>query len=160
MIKILRYSFHDLSRSQWSYFYFLFYLIVGSLLLFLNNDLSKAIITLVNIIIILTPLIGTLFGVMYFYHSKEFTELLLAQPIKHSTIFLGQYLGLSLSLSASFLLGLGVPFLFYGVFMSASILDFVSLLISGVFLTFIFVGIAFNIAISNENYKIILKQNK
>ena len=151
MHKILHYSFSDLRRSQWSYFYFAFYLIISTSLLFLTSDLSKAVITLINIIIVLTPLIGTVFGVMYFYNSREFTELLLAQPIKHSTIFLGQYLGLSMSLSLSFLLGLGLPFIFYGIFQSSVIWDFIMLLISGVFLNFIFVALAFNIALSNEN---------
>ena len=93
MFKILKYSFYDLMRSRWSYVYFLFYLLLGFVLLFLNNDLSKAVITLMNIIIILVPLIATIFGVMYFYNSREFTELLLAQPLKRSSIFLGQYLG-------------------------------------------------------------------
>ena len=151
MIKILRYSFSDLTRSRWNYFYFSFYLLIGSTLLFLTNDLSKAIITLINIVIVLTPLIGTLFGIMYFYNSKEFTELLLAQPIKRSTIFLGQYLGLSLSLSASFVLGLGIPFLLYGVILSSEISNFIMLIVSGAFLTFIFVSLAFNIALNNEN---------
>ena len=77
MLKILKYSFYDLSRSLWSYVYFFFYLLLGVVLLFLNNDLSNAVITLMNVIIILVPLIGTIFGVMYFYNSREFTELLL-----------------------------------------------------------------------------------
>jgi Cu-processing system permease protein len=120
-------------------------------LLFLNNDTSKAVITLMNIIVILTPLIGTIFGVMYYYNSREFTELLLAQPLKRSTIFLGQYIGVSISLSLSLVLGLGIPFLAYGFTQSSAIFDFVSLLLVGVFLTFIFVALAFNIALSNEN---------
>ncbi|MDH3796207.1 MAG: ABC transporter permease, partial [Flavobacteriaceae bacterium] len=66
MLKILKYSFYDLMRSKWSYFYFLFYLLLGFLLLFLNNDVSKGIITLLNIIVVLVPLIGTIFGIMYF----------------------------------------------------------------------------------------------
>ena len=138
-------------RSRWSYVYFLFYLFLGIILLFLNNDLSKAIITLMNVIIILVPLIGTIFGVMYYYNSKEFTELLLAQPLKRSHIFLGQYLGVALSLSISLILGLGIPFIFYGLFKSNVIWDFSSLLITGTFLTLIFTALAFNIALSNEN---------
>lgn len=138
-------------RSRWSYVYFLFYLLIGFVLLFLNNDTSKAVITLMNIIVILTPLIGTIFGVMYYYNSREFTELLLAQPLKRSTIFLGQYIGVSISLSLSLVLGLGIPFLAYGVTQSGAIFDFVSLLFAGMFLTFIFVALAFNIALSNEN---------
>jgi len=151
MLKILKYSFYDLMRSRWSYVYFAFYLFLGIILLFLNNDLSKAVITLMNIIIVLVPLIGTIFGVMYYYNSKEFTELLLAQPLKRSTIFLGQYLGVAISLSMSLILGLGLPFVFYGLFNSNAIWDFSLLLITGAFLTFIFTALAFNIALSNEN---------
>lgn len=138
-------------RSRWSYVYFLFYLALGFVLLFLNNDLSKAVITLMNVIIVLVPLIGTIFGVMYFYNSKEFTELLLAQPLKRSSIFLGQYFGVATSLTMSLVLGLGIPFLLYGLFMSDAIWDFSLLLVTGAFLTFIFTALAFNIALSNEN---------
>ena len=151
MLKVSKYSFYDLGRSRWSYIYFLFYLALGLVLLFLNHDLSKAVITLMNVIIVLVPLIGTIFGVMYYYNSKEFTELLLAQPIKRRDIFLGQYLGISISLSLSLLLGIGIPFVIYGLFNSTAIWDFSLLLISGVFLTFIFVALAFNISLSNEN---------
>lgn len=151
MLKILKYSFYDLMRSRWSYVYFAFYLLLGIVLLFLNNDLSKAVITLMNIIIVLVPLIGTIFGVMYYYNSKEFTELLLAQPLKRTTIFFGQYLGVALSLCMSLILGLGLPFVFYGLFISNAIWDFSLLLITGAFLTFIFTALAFNIALSNEN---------
>lgn len=151
MLKILKYSFYDLMRSRWSYVYFAFYLLLGIVLLFLNNDLPKAVITLMNVIIVLVPLIGTIFGVMYYYNSKEFTELLLAQPLKRSSIFLGQYLGVAISLSMSLILGLGLPFVFYGLFMSDAIWDFSLLLITGTFLTFIFTALAFNIALSNEN---------
>jgi len=138
-------------RSRWSYVYFLFYLLLGVVLLFLNNDLSKAVITLMNVIIILVPLIGTIFGVMYYYNSREFTELLLAQPVKRSSIFLGQYFGVATSLSMSLVIGLGMPFVFYGIFNSSAIWDFSLLLVTGAFLTFIFTALAFVIALSNEN---------
>jgi Cu-processing system permease protein len=151
MLKILKYSFYDLMRSRWSYVYFLFYLLLGLALLFLNQDLSKAVITLMNIIIILVPLIATIFGVMYFYNSREFTELLLAQPLKRSSIFLGQFFGVAGSLTLSLVLGLGLPFALYGLFKSEVILNFSLLILTGAFLTFIFTGLAFNIALSNEN---------
>ncbi|HAV24566.1 MAG TPA: ABC transporter permease [Bacteroidetes bacterium] len=151
MLKIFKYIFFDLVRSRWTYAYFLFYLALGFVMLFLSNDVSKAIITLMNVIVVLTPLVGTIFGVMHYYNSREFTELLLAQPMKRSTIFIGQYIGLSLSLALSLLLGLGIPFLFYGLLRSSAIWDFGSLLVAGAFLTFIFVALAYIIAISNEN---------
>ncbi len=151
MFIILKYVVFDLLRSRWSLVYLLFYLLLGFVLLFLNNNLSNAVITLLNIVLVLTPLIGTIFGVMYYYDSKEFAQLILAQPIKASNLFIGQFLGLSLSLSISLTLGLGIPFLFYGLFGSAAIWNFLTLIIVGVILTFIFVGLAFMIAISNEN---------
>lgn len=151
MFKILKYSFYDLMRSRWSYVYFIFYLALGLVLLFLNNDLSKAVITLMNVIIVLVPLIGTIFGVMYFYNSREFTQLLLAQPLKRSQIFLGQYFGVAGSLCLSLVLGLGIPFAVYGLFRSNAIWDFGLLLVTGSFLTLIFTGLAFNIALANSN---------
>jgi len=151
MLKILKYGFFDLMRSRWSYIYFLFYLSLGFILLFLNQDVSKAVITLLNIILVLTPLIGTLFGVMYYYNSREFTELLLAQPIKRRNIFLGQYLGIALSLSLSLVLGLGIPFLAYGLFQSSEIFNFFTLILIGAMLTFIFVALAFGLALIFED---------
>jgi len=151
MIKILKYSFYDLMRSRWSYVYFFFYLVLGFVLLFLNNDVSKAVITLMNIVIVLTPLIATIFGVMYYYNSREFTELLLAQPMKRKQIFIGQYLGVAISLSLSLVLGLGIPFMAYVLFQSAAIFDFILLIVVGAFLNFIFVALSYNIALSNEN---------
>lgn len=151
MLKILKYSFFDLTRSKWSYVYFFFYLVTASGLLFLSGEMSKVIVSLMNIILILVPLIASIFGVMYFYNSREFTELLLAQPIKRTNIFLGQYIGLSVSLTSSFLLGVGIPFIVYGIFQSAEILNFLILLVTGTFLTFIFSALSFLIALKNEN---------
>lgn len=151
MLKILKYSFYDLIRSSWTYVYLMFYFLLGVTLLFLNPSLSKAIITLMNVIILLVPLIGTIFGVMYYYSSKEFITLLLALPVKRSSIFLGQYLGVAISLSLSLILGLGIPFAIYGLFQSGAIWEFGQLLLLGTFLSFIFSGISYNVALNNEN---------
>ncbi|MEP2936119.1 MAG: ABC transporter permease [Gilvibacter sp.] len=151
MFKIIKYSFYDLMRSRWSYAYLLFYLLLSFVLLFLNSELSKAIITLMNVITVLVPLIGTIFGIMYYYDSREFTQLLLAQPVKRTTIFIGQYLGVAISLSMSLLIGMGIPFIIYGLFGSSVIWDFSLLLVTGVFLTFIFTALSFYIGLCNEN---------
>lgn len=79
MLKVWQYSMHDLIRSRWTYIYFLFYLTTTMGLLHISNTVSMAIVSLVNIITILIPLIGTIFGAIYFYNSREFIELLLAQ---------------------------------------------------------------------------------
>lgn len=151
MFKILKYTLFDLLRSRWSYLYFGFYLVFSGALLFLSGDVSKVVISLMNVILILCPLIATMFGVMYYYNSREFIELLLAQPVRRTDIFWGQYLGLALSLSLSLLLGIGLPFLFYGIFASGEIWNFFILILDGVLLSFIFSGLAFLIALRNEN---------
>ena len=51
----------------------------------------------------------------------------------------------------SLILGLGIPFVFYGLFESSAIWNFSLLIITGTFLTLIFTALAFNIALSNEN---------
>ena len=138
-------------RSRWLIIYAMFFLIAGYIILYLGSDISKGIASIMNLTLILTPLMGTLFGVINFYNSREFIELLLAQPIPRKKIFLGLYLGFSISLSLAFMVGLGVPFLSYGLWFSGEITNFISLLLSGIFLTFIFSAFAFLIAIYNEN---------
>ena len=48
LYKIVRYVIRDLLRSRWTYVYFAFYYLLGMVLLFINRDLSKAVITLMN----------------------------------------------------------------------------------------------------------------
>lgn len=151
MRKVLKYSFFDLVRSRWIYGYFLFYFIATWGLLYFSNDIARTVISLMNVVLILTPLIGIIFGALYFYNSKEFDELLLALPLKRKSIFLGKYLGLSLSLSLSFLLGVGIPFILNGAFYSAQFSTILLMLISGLMLTLIFTGIAFLVCIRFEN---------
>lgn len=149
--KIFKYSFFDLLRSRWSIIYFVAYLVISFTLLYLGNDLAKGIISLMNIVIILTPLISLMLGVIYFYNSREFIELLLAQPIKRSSIFLGQFFGMTSALSLSLLLGMGLPFLFYGIIVSAEVFNFLVLILIGLVLTLVFTALAFWIALKHEN---------
>ena len=125
MFKILKYCLSDLMRSHWILFYFLFYLLIGFGLLLINTSFSNTIITLLNIIIVLSPLISSVFGITYFYNSKNFTQLLLAQPIDRKKIFIAQYLGVSFSLSLSLILGLSIPFILFGILSSQNLYEFI-----------------------------------
>lgn len=151
MWKIFKYSFFDLLRSRWTYFYFLFFAIVTGGLLHLSGQVSAAITSLLNIVVILIPLISTLYGIIYYYNSTEFTELLLAQPVRRRAIFLGQYLGLFVSLGASFLLGVLLPAVAFGPFQWNHWIDLLYLMGIGTLLTAIFTAIAFLIAIKQTN---------
>ena len=149
MLKLLWYSFFDMLRSKWTIIYVLFFLISAFFLLYFSNNISKAIVSLMNVVLTIIPLISIMLGTMYYYNSREFVELLLAQPVKRSHVFLGKYFGLSLSLALSFVVGLGIPFLVYGIHVSSEVWDFTMLILVGVLLTFIFVAIAYWISVMN-----------
>lgn len=151
MKQILKYTFLDILRSRWTIIYVGFYLITTIALFKLTPELDKVIVSLMNLVLILGPLIATMFGAMYYYNSREFIELLLAQPVKRTDIILGLYGGLAISLSLSALLGIGLPFLFYGILVSSQIANFITLIIVGVFLSFVFSGLSFAVALRNEN---------
>ncbi len=150
LVKIIKYSFYDILRSWWVLLYGMFFLAITSTLLYFSGDFTKALVSLLNVVLLLVPLISTVFGTMYFYNSREFTELLLAQPIKRSHIFLGQYLGLAISLMLSFCIGIGLAFLlFAGSLQESSHL--LMLMLCGSLLTAIFTVLAFLVSVSFED---------
>jgi len=151
MLKIFKYSIYDLLRSRWSLIYLLFYLLITIVLFSFSNDVSMVIISLMNIVLVLVPLVAIVFGITYYYNSREFTELLLSQPIKRSHIFLGQYIGVSTSLALGLIIGVGIPFIIYGLLFSDEVANFSILIITGTLLNFIFVAFAFIIALKNNN---------
>jgi Cu-processing system permease protein len=151
MHKILKYSFYEMIRSRWVFIYTGFYLVATMALLLLSSDLSKVLISLTNIVLVLTPLIGILFGTIYYYNSKEFMQLLMAQALSRWSIFLGMYLGLASALCISILLGIGVPMMVYGVLTSPDLSIFILLITMACALSIIFSLIAFIIAMKFDD---------
>jgi len=142
MRKILKYSLADMLRGRWAFIFFAFYFLVSLSLIYFTGNPAKVILSLMNIVLFLNPLIATVFGVMYYYNNRDFTELLLALPQRRSRIFIGQYFGLSISLSISYGIGVALPFLIFGLFDPSLFFDFIPLLFTGIALLFIFSAIA------------------
>jgi Cu-processing system permease protein len=113
--------------------------------MFFSKDSTKAIVSVLNVVLILVPLVSILFCSIHIYNSKEFIQMLLSQPVKRSTIFFAEYTGLVLSLSVSFLAGIILPLSFYGV---SPILMYLAL--TGVFLSVIFGAFSVLISISTD----------
>ncbi len=151
MLKIVSYVIKDLLRNRWTLFYLIFYLLLGFAILTFSGDFSKSMVSFLQIILILTPLIGTLFGVMYYYNSRDFIELLLAQPIRRRDVFIGQWLGVSISLGSSLFIGLGIPFLWYFAQYDVAGDQFIMLLLLGFALGSIFTGLSMAVSISTDN---------
>lgn len=137
MKKLFKYVIVDIIQNKIVLIY-TFLLMVISLSVFnLENNPAKGMLSLLNIILILVPLICIIFSTIYIYNSSEFIELLVSQPLKRKTIWLSIFTGLSSSLSLAFLIGAGIPILLY----HADATGFM-MMATGFFLTIIFVSIA------------------
>jgi len=140
--KIIRYEIHDLMRSKWLLVYCLFFWLSTDILFRFAGSGGHVVISLMNIVLVLIPLVSLIFGMIYIYNSREFIELLLTQPVDRKRMFWGMYLGLALPLTAAFIAGIGIPFLYIPIDVESH-LAFVNLFITGMALTFIFSGLAF-----------------
>jgi Cu-processing system permease protein len=138
MLKIAKYVIYDILRSKVLIAYTLFLLVISFSLFALETDGAKSIVSLLSIVLIIVPLISIIFTTTYFYNSYEFIELLVAQPLARNTILLGEFLGVALSMSATFFIGIGIPVLVYSPTETGMIL-----LLAGIVLTLAFISIAF-----------------
>jgi Cu-processing system permease protein len=108
-----------------------------------GSDPSKAITSLMNVALIVVPLISGVLGTIHMYNSREFCELLLAQPLDRTSIYIGKLTGFTGALSVAFLVGTGVPFLIHGYQLGAYAAKIVALLSVGVALIVAFAALAF-----------------
>ncbi|HJU64659.1 MAG TPA: ABC transporter permease subunit [Gemmatimonadaceae bacterium] len=147
--RIVRFELSDVIRSRWLIAYGAFFLLAADALLRFSDDGTKAVLSLVSIVLLVIPLVSIVFGTMFFYNAREFTELLLAQPVRRSQLFTGLYLGLAIPLSAAFVFGVGVPYVYHGMLgTTGRVLPM--MLGTGVALTLIFVALAYVIAVRCE----------
>ncbi len=150
-LKILKYEFHDIIRNKWVIIYTAFFFLITEGLFRFGGDSAKVIVSLMNITLLVIPLMSVIFGTMYVYNAREFVELLLSQPIGRKSLFAGMYAGLAVPLAAGFSVGVSVPFVIRGFGDTSPITAAVTLLGSGIFLTFIFVALAFLVSLRNED---------
>ncbi len=138
MPRIIKYIFYDILRTRFILLYTIFLLLSSFALFQLDTDTGKVIMSLMNIVLLVVPLVSIVFTTIHFYNSYEFIELMLAQPVNRKVIFLSEYISTSLSLCIAYVVGVGVPILFYGA-SGAS----VTLIYAGIMLTMVFVSLAF-----------------
>lgn len=137
MKKIIKYVILDILRNRIMIAYTSFLLLISLSVFNLEDNADKGILSLVNLVLIIVPLVSVVFSTIYVYNSAEFIELLVSQPLKRGRLWMSIFSGLALSLSLAFIAGVGIPILLY----NPSAAGFVMLL-SGVALSIIFVSIA------------------
>src|ERR1044071_370137 len=99
MKKIIKYVMLDILRSKIIIGYTVFLLLVSFSVFNLEDNSSKGLASLLNIILIIVPLISIIFSTIYIYNSAEFIELLVSQPVKRTTLLCSIYAGLAISLT-------------------------------------------------------------
>lgn len=137
--KIIKYQLLDVLRSRTVIVYGVFFLLTTESLLRFGGDTSKAILSILNVVLILVPLASAMFGTLYLFNAREFIELLLSQPIHRRSIFFGMYFGIVIPFMIAFGVGCGLPFLIHS---GANSPVFVMLLLSGLGLTAVFIAFA------------------
>lgn len=137
MKKIVKYVISDILRNKIVLVYTLFLLVASFSVFSLEDNSSKGLLSLLNIILIVVPLVSIIFSTIYIYNSAEFIELLVSQPLKRNAIWLSLFAGLATSLSIAFFIGAGIPVLIY----QANTIGLIMIAV-GVLLSIIFVSIA------------------
>ncbi|MBK8613858.1 MAG: ABC transporter permease subunit [Flavobacteriales bacterium] len=111
MRKVFKYTLVDLARNRFVLaFAFLLFLMAEGLFQ-LEDDPIKALLSLVQIVLALVPLIALIFTIVYTYDTQEFTQLLAVQPIGRPAILSGRMLALAAALVVAQVFGLGLPLL-------------------------------------------------
>jgi Cu-processing system permease protein len=134
---ITKFVITDILKNKIILFYALILCVFSWSIFSLEDNTSKGIMSLLNIILLTVPLVSIIFSNIYMYNSAEFIELLVSQPVKRSSIWTSLFIGLSLALNAAFFVGIGIPVLIFVPFMTA-----ITVIITGMLITTIFVSIA------------------
>ncbi len=138
MSRIIKYVIIDILKNRIIIAYTIMMAILSWSAFSLEDNSTKGLLTLLNIILLTVPLVSILFTTIYIYNSAEFIELLLSQPIQRKKIWLSIFSGLSLSFALSFCIGAGIPLLIYAPVAVGGIM-----LLLGIIISVVFVSIAF-----------------
>jgi Cu-processing system permease protein len=147
MIEILLFEVRENVRSRWLFVFTGFLaLSVSALNYFGDENGTRLITSLMNIVLLIVPLFAISFAGLSFLDSLSFAEVLLSKSVTRREYFFGKYFGISLSLSLGLVVGVGIPGVITFYSDSAFLLLFFELIVFGLTLIFIFVSLAFLLA--------------
>lgn len=142
LLHIAQNEWKSLIRGKWVIGYGLIFLILTDTLLRFGGGGAEVLLSISNVMLLFIPLVGMIYGILYIYQSREFVELLLTQPINRKTLYWGLFGGISLPLTAAFILGSILPLSWHGIVMQDAVASAMVLGLGGV-LTLIFVALGF-----------------
>ncbi|MBL8987687.1 MAG: ABC transporter permease subunit [Gemmatimonadetes bacterium] len=148
--RVLSSQLRNVIRSRWMVGHALLLLAVTILLLRFGGSGERALLSLVNLVLLLVPLVSVVFGTLYVYNAREFIELLLAQPVGRGSVYLGLFGGLALPQTVALWIGVGGPLVLQTVAEPAVVRPLVMLLAVGTCLTLVFTAFALCVAVLVE----------
>src|SRR6478735_5623400 len=98
MLKISRYVLYDIVRNKVMIAYTLFLFVVSVSFFQMEENSSKAILSLLSIVLIVIPLVSLVFSTIHWYNSYEFIELMLTQPVSRKKVLISEFAGIGSSL--------------------------------------------------------------
>ncbi|SEL59972.1 ABC transporter permease subunit [Parapedobacter koreensis] len=137
MNKIIKYVIADLLRSRTIMVYTAVLAVLSVSVFSMEDSAGKGVVSLLNIVLFVVPLVSLLFSTVYLYNSAEFIELLVSQPLRRDTIWISIFVGLAVAMSLAFMVGVGIPVVLYAATASG-----VMLMLCGAALSLIFVSVA------------------
>jgi len=150
VFKIFKYTLFDLLRSRWLGSYAVLIGLMSGGLLYLSDDPTQAAVSVLNLVILVVPLVSLVLGLMYHYANRDFAALVLTQPVPRGSVFWGQLLGLGLSLTAAYLVGVGGPFLAYSFTAHVDWPTVGMLLFVGAMVTLVFSALALYLGVGQD----------
>ncbi|MVT09568.1 ABC-2 transporter permease [Chitinophaga tropicalis] len=135
MKKMTRYVMADILRNRIVIAYMLFLMVISFSIFSLEDNTSKGLLSLLNIVLLIVPLVSLIFSTIYVYNSAEFIELLVSQPVKRKVIWTSLFCGLAVALCLAFIVGVGIPVLIYAPGVTGWIMMACGCLLSAVFVS-------------------------
>jgi len=152
--KIFKYTLFDLFRSRWLGSYAVLIALMTGGLLYLSDDPTQAAVSVLNLVILVVPLVSLVLGLMYHYANRDFATLVLTQPVPRGSVFWGQLLGLGISLTGAYLIGVGGPFLAFSFSGPVDWPTVGMLLFVGTMVTLVFTSLALYLGVVGQDERV------
>jgi Cu-processing system permease protein len=134
-------------RSRWLLAYGGALAIGGALLIRLGGTGTAALVSMLNVVLLLVPLVALVLGTASIYSAREFTELLLAQPVSRRALYAGLTAGHAAPLALVTAGGLLMPFVLLRAVDPELVATLLLFLLISILLTAVFSALAFLISV-------------
>jgi Cu-processing system permease protein len=143
MNRMIRFVALDILKNRTILFYTILLAVLSWSVFSLEDNSTKGILTLLNLILLTVPLVSIIFSTIYIYNASEFIDLLVSQPISRTRIWISLFIGVTCSQLLAFIIGAGIPILLFAPFTIA-----LFMIVGGCLITIAFIAIGFLASVS------------